>query len=74
MALAALVAIQGPKKSRIQGPPLTMALVMDIARLKNISYRVIQTTGTRTLIVILATFKTKGPLRANEEYAKLRNK
>jgi hypothetical protein len=46
MALAALVAISGTKKSRFQGPPLIMALVMDIARLKIITYRAIKTTGT----------------------------
>ncbi len=39
MALAALVAISGPKKSQFQGPPLIMALVMDIARLRIIMYR-----------------------------------
>jgi hypothetical protein len=47
MALAALVAAdQGPKKSRFQGTPLKMALVMDIARLKIITYRAIITRGT----------------------------
>ncbi len=34
MALASLVAISGPKKSRFQGPSLPMALVMDSARIK----------------------------------------
>ncbi len=43
---AALVAISGPKKSRFQGPPLIMALVMDIARFKIITYRAIKATGT----------------------------
>ncbi len=33
---------QGPKKSRFQGPPLIMALVIDIARLKNLTYRAIK--------------------------------
>jgi hypothetical protein len=37
---------QGPKKYRFQGPPLIMALVLDIARLKIITYRAIKTTGT----------------------------
>ena len=46
MSLAALVAIQGPKKDRFQGPPLIMALVMDIARLKIVTYRAMKTTGT----------------------------
>ncbi len=46
VALAALVAILGPKKSRFQGPPLIMALVMDSARLKIIAYRAIKATGT----------------------------
>jgi hypothetical protein len=50
MALATLVAISGPEKVSIQGPPPTMALVMDITRLKIITYRAIKTTGT--LIVI----------------------
>jgi hypothetical protein len=32
---------QGPKKSRFQGPPLPMALVMDIAHIKIITSRAI---------------------------------
>jgi hypothetical protein len=40
------LSFQGPKKSRFQGPPLIMALVIDIARLKIITYRAIKTTGT----------------------------
>jgi hypothetical protein len=35
---ALLVAISGPKKSRFQGPPLPMALVIDIARIKICTY------------------------------------
>jgi hypothetical protein len=46
MALASLVAISGPKKVSISGPPLMMALVMDIASLKIITYRAIKTEGT----------------------------
>ncbi len=61
MTLAELVAISGPKKSRFQGPPLTMALVMDIGRLKIITYRAIKTTCRyRTLIVILQPLKDTG--------------
>ena len=41
MALASLVAISGPKKSQSQGPPLQMALVMDIARFKIITSRAV---------------------------------
>jgi hypothetical protein len=38
---------QGPKKSRFfHGPPLPMALVMDVARIKIITSRAILTTGT----------------------------
>jgi hypothetical protein len=36
---------QGPKKS-FQGPPLPMALVMDVACIKIITSRDIYTTGT----------------------------
>jgi hypothetical protein len=50
MALAALVAISGPKKSRFQAHPLIMALVMDIVCLKIITFHTIKTTGK--LIVI----------------------
>jgi hypothetical protein len=50
MALASLVAISGPKKVSISGPPLIMALVMDIARLKIITYLAIKTTGKLTYI------------------------
>ncbi len=39
------------KKSQFQGPPLIMALVMDIAHLKIIMYRAIKTTGTLIVIV-----------------------
>ncbi len=42
IALASLVAISGPKKVLdFQGPPLPLALLMDIARLKIIPYRAI---------------------------------
>ncbi len=41
---------QGPKKSRIQGPPLQLALVMHISRQKSITSRSIKNTGA--LIVI----------------------
>jgi hypothetical protein len=51
MALAALVAILGPKKGSISGPPLIMALIMDIARIKIIKYRTLKTTGTLILII-----------------------
>ncbi len=40
----------GTKKSRFQGPPLVMSLVMDIARLK---ISAIKTTGTLTFIISL---------------------
>jgi hypothetical protein len=43
MALALLVAFSGPKKSRFQGPPHPMALVIDIARIKIITSRAIHT-------------------------------
>jgi hypothetical protein len=48
MALAALVAISGPKKVSIfkDQPTLTMALVMDIVRRKIIMSRAIKSTGT----------------------------
>ncbi len=42
MALASLVAISGPKK----GPPLPIALEMDVTHIKIISSRPIETTGT----------------------------
>jgi hypothetical protein len=46
LALASLVAIAGPKKSRFQGPPLPMAFVMNSARIKIITSRAIYTTGS----------------------------
>ncbi len=45
-----LIAFQGLKKYQFQGPALTMALVMDIARIKIITSGAIKITGT--LIVI----------------------
>jgi hypothetical protein len=53
MALATFVAISGPKKSRFS-QSYTMALVMDIDRLKIITSRAIKTTGT--LIVLSAEY------------------
>ncbi len=51
MALASLVLVyQGPKSLDFQGPPLPMPLVMDVTRLKTITYRATQTTGR--LIVV----------------------
>jgi hypothetical protein len=44
---------QGPKSLDFQGPTLTIALVMDFARLKIIMSRAIKTTGT--LIVIICS-------------------
>jgi hypothetical protein len=38
MAHASLVAISGPKKSNFQGPPLTMALVIDMPASKSLPY------------------------------------
>jgi hypothetical protein len=49
-----------PKKSRCQGPPLPMAHVMDIARIKIITSRAIKTTGT--FIVIMAEPIQKTPI------------
>jgi hypothetical protein len=43
--LARSFAFKGPKKLYFQGPTLTMALVMDIARLKIITSCAIKTTG-----------------------------
>jgi hypothetical protein len=44
---------QGPKKSRFPGPPLPMALVMDIARIKIITSRAIWTKGTLIVLIFL---------------------
>jgi hypothetical protein len=55
MALAAQVAISGPKKVFNSGPPLIMALVMDVAHIKITMYRVIKTTGALTVIKHLPT-------------------
>jgi hypothetical protein len=55
VALASLVAIlHFTKKYRFQGTPLPLALVMDIARIKNITSRTIQTTGILILIINMA--------------------
>ncbi len=51
MALAALVAFSGPKKSRFQGPPLQKTIVMDFPPIQIHTSRPIQTTAT--LIVIM---------------------
>jgi hypothetical protein len=49
MELASLVALSGSKKVSISGPPIPMALVMDIARIQIITSCAIETTGTLTL-------------------------
>ncbi len=52
MVFASLVPISRPKKSLdFPGPPLPMPLVMNLVRLKTITYRATYTTGT--LIIIL---------------------
>jgi hypothetical protein len=53
MALASLVPIQGPKKSRFSGPTPSNAHRNDIAPLKIITYRAIKTTGTLIVIYML---------------------
>jgi hypothetical protein len=58
MAHATVIVISGPKKSLdFQGPTLTMALVMDIARLKIITSSAIKTTGT-LIVNILSSMQT----------------
>ncbi len=50
MALASLVPLQGPKKSRFSGPTPSNAPRNDVAPLKIITYRAIKTTGTLIFI------------------------
>ncbi len=52
MALAMLDAISGPKKSQFQGPPLPMALVIDIAPIKIITSRAIYTLIVTFIVII----------------------
>jgi hypothetical protein len=47
---------QGPKKSRFSGPTLPMALVMNVARIKSITSRAIEATGTLIVISLIELF------------------
>ncbi len=57
MALTSLVPFQGPKKSWFSGPTPSNAPHNDVARLKTITYRAIQTTGTLIVIKWVSTLQ-----------------
>ncbi len=59
MALASLVAFQGPKKTRFSGPTPSNPPRNDVAPLKIIMYRAIKTTGT-LIVIFEVVLKSSG--------------